>query len=464
MAQRVEIPIGRRVAETKSKFVSSQTLINCFLEIDPETNQVSAYGGPGLTSFVALTGQGVRGLLPFGDDLLAVSGTRFYVVTENGVAADHGEILGSDPVSLAENGEQAVIVAEPDGYVWEAGALNPITDTDFPDVTSVDFIDQYFAFTVKDSGSWIISALGDGTDYDALDIATAERRPDNLICLVVDGTEILLFGKLSLEGAANTGDADFPFERTQTFVEYGIAGAHAWARGDNTVFWLTDKFTIRVLRGGTAQEVSDDAINAIIAGWSDKSKTRGFTIYFRGHEFVVFRNADGCIMLDTKTMGWMRRESFAATTWCVGAAVRVPSWGKTIVGDAITGDLYEIDDDAHDENGVALVRYIASRTQRVDGKPFTVEGVEIDIEPGVGLTTGQGSDPKVWLEVSRDGGKTFGARLERSLGSRGNTRKRLTWGCLGQFPPHGAMIRLGCSDPVALVVGQAWADITVDQI
>lgn len=462
MVQRIEIPIGRRVAETKSKFVSSQTLINCFLEVDAETNQVNVYGGPGLTAFTSLTGQGVRGLMPFGNDLLAVSGTRFYAVTETGVAADHGEILGSDPVTMAENGEQAVIVAEPDGYVWESSALAAISDADFPSVSSVDFIDQYFAFSVQDSGAWVISALGDGTAYDSVDIASAERRPDNLRRLIVDGTELLLFGTQSMEGAYNSGNADFPFERTQTFVEYGLAGPHAVARADNTVFWLTDKGTIRALRGGTATEVSDDAINAIIAGWSDKSRTRAFTIHFRGHEFVVFRHPDGCIAMDTKTNGWMRRQSLAQTTWRAGCAVRVPAWGKTIVGDADTGDLYEIDDDAHDENGESLIRYIVSRTMGVGGQPFTVEGVEIDIEPGVGLSSGQGEDPKVWLEISRDGGKTFGGRLERSLGARGATRKRITWGCLGQFPPHGAVIRLGCSDPVSLVVGKAWADVTTD--
>ncbi len=463
MAERIEIPIGRRTGETKSKFVSSQTLINCFLEVDPETGQVSVYGGPGLTPFVSLDGQGVRGLLPFGDDLLAVSGTRFYVVTETAVAADHGEILGSDPVTMAQNGTQAVIVAAPEGFVWEASLLNAITDPDFPDVTSVDFIDQYFAFTLLNSGAWIISALGDGTNYDSVDIASAERRPDNLERILVDGTEALLLGKESMEGVYNSGNSDFPFERTQTFVEYGLAGPQAVTRGDNTIYWLTEKFTIRALRGGTAQEVSDDAINAIIAGWSDKSRTRAFTIHFRGHEFVVFRHPDGCILIDTKTNGWMRRQSLAQTTWRAGCAVRVPSWGKTIVGDADTGDLYEIDDDAHDENGEDMIRYIVSRTLGPGGSPFTVEGVEIAIEPGVGLSTGQGADPKVWLEVSRDGGKTFGGRLERSIGARGNVRKRITWGCLGQFPPHGAVLRLGCSDPVALVVGKAWADVTLDQ-
>lgn len=463
MAQRIEIPMGRRVAETKSKYVSTQTLINCFLEVDPETNQVVAYGGPGLTSFASLTGQGVRGLLPFGEGLLAVSGTRFYVVTEAGVAADHGEVLGSDPVTMAENGEEAAICAAPEGFVWDGALLNPITDPDFPEASSVDYIDGYFAWSVKDSGAYVISDIFSGMDYDSVDIASAERRPDNLRRLIVDGTELLLFGMLSMEAVYNSGNADFPFERTQTFVEYGLAGPDAITRGDNTVYWLTDKYTIRCLRGGTAQEVSDDAINAIIAGWSNKALTRGYTIHFRGHEFVCFRHPDGCILIDTKTNGWMRRQSVNDVTWRVGAAVRVPAWGKTIVGDAVTGELYEIDDDAHDEDGEALIRYIASRTMGVNGNPFTVEGVEIEVEPGTGLTTGQGSDPKVWLEVSRDGGKTFGARLERSIGARGDTRKRITWGCLGQFPPHGAVIRLGCSDPVSLVVGRAWADVTTDQ-
>ncbi len=462
-SRRVPIPLGRKLGETKSRFVSSETLINCFIEVDRETGLPNIYGGPGLTPFVTLATAGVRGLWPFGSVLVAVSGEAVYTVTAAAVATSRGAIPGEHPVVISDNGTQCVIVANPTGYVLNSAyALSTISDGDFQAASSVDFLDQYMIFTKVGTGSFFLSALNDATSYDALDIASAERRPDNLLRVMVDNAEVLLFGEKTVEGQYDSGGSDFPFDRTQTFVEYGLAGTHAITRADNTVFWLTDRFTIRSLRGGTAGEVSDDALHAVIQGWTDPGTARGFTIDFRGHEFVTFRHPDGCIMLDAKTGAWMKRESYGQSTWRAACAARI--WGRTIVGDATTGDLYVIDDDAYDENGAAMVRFIESRTMGPGGAPFTLDGVEVEIEPGVGLVSGQGSDPKIWLELSRDSGKTFGARLERSIGARGITAKRITWGALGQFPPHGGVIRIGCSDPVSLVVGRAWADITPDRV
>ena len=459
---RQEIPMGRKLGTQKSKFVSAQTLVNCFSEYDAETQQISLYGGPGIKAWAALTGVGLRGLYMFGDVLLAVAGERLYTITRYGIATDQGNIPGSSPVIIADNGTQAVIVVNPDGYVWNGTTLAQITDADFVSASSVDFIDQYMLFTKPNTGSFFISALADATSYDALDIASAERRPDNLLRVVVDGTEALMFGTTTIEGQYNAGAADFPFSRTQTFVQYGLAGVNAVTRADNTVFWLTDKFTIRALRGGTAQEVSDDALNTKLASWNDLSTVQAFTVFFRGHEFAVFRHNDGCVFLDTKSNVWFERQSYNSSTWLVGCAVY--AWGKTLLGDIATGDIYELDESTYSENGVPLVRYIESRTMGPGGSPFTLDGLEIEVAPGVGLVSGQGVDPKVWVQLSRDSGFTFGSRMERSLGARGDRDVRVTWGGFGQFPTHGGVIRFGCSDPVELVVGRAWADVVKDQI
>ena len=107
------------------------------------------------------------------------------------------------------------------------------------------------------------------------------------------------------------------------------------------------------------------------------------------------------------------------------------------------------------------MRKVTTHTLGPGGTPFTLDKVELEVETGVGLATGQGSDPKIWMQLSRDSGRTWGARMERSLGLMGKRNTVVVWqGPFGDFPQTGGVIRLGISDPVRFVAKKAWADFT----
>jgi hypothetical protein len=57
---------------------------------------------------------------------------------------------------------------------------------------------------------------------------------------------------------------------------------------------------------------------------------------------------------------------------------------------------------------------------------------ELDMEPGLGITVGQGEDPQVMLRFSDDGGKTWSNEMWRSAGKIGEYGKRIRWNRLGQ--------------------------------
>ena len=77
---------------------------------------------------------------------------------------------------------------------------------------------------------------------------------------------------------------------------------------------------------------------------------------------------------------------------------------------------------------------------------------EVEMEKGVGLATGQGSDPQVMLDWSNDGGRTFvPAQKWRSMGKIGEYGGRsIRWDGLGSF--YQRTMRLSISDPVKRVV------------
>lgn len=471
MGERVPIPIARRQGEAKSKFVSAQTLTNAFLEMDSETGEFAIYKAPGLTLLKAVTGAPVRGVHDFGGVCLAVVGGTLYTVNAGGIATARGSVLGSLPVIMSNNGFEAVIVADANSYVWDGTTLAEITDPDFYTASSVDFLDQYMIFTKANSGSFFLSALADAQDYDALDIASAESRPDELVRVIVQNREALLLGTKSVEDWYNAGDPDFPLVRSQTYVDdlgVGLMGKHAVAIIDNSVAWLTVSKTVRILRGGSAQVISDAMVTAEIETWADPTLTVVFAFAFRGHQYLVLRNPDGCLLWDASlppAIAWSSRKSYNSETWRVVCAETMPQsqgWGGRLVCGDEAGNLYFLSADALDENGEPLVWQLTSRTMGPGGQPFTLDAIEIEAEPGISLVSGQGSDAKIWLEVSRDSGFTFGARLERSLGVIGVRNRRLVWRNLGQFRPHGGVLRISGSDPVANVLTKGWADIQVD--
>lgn len=459
---RVQITLPAELGEAKSKFVSAQSVLNMFFERDRHSHS-GLYGRPAWGSaFVTFADGPVRGLHKFGAVILAVSGQRLYTVTSAGVATDVGAILGVDPVSMADNGLQAVIVSDSVSYVWDGATLVQITDPDFQIASSVDFFDQYMIFSKKATGQYFISALADATSYDAIDIKTAEARPDKLIRVFTSGREVLLMGEETGEGVYDSGALAFPFERSTTYFDYGLYGRDAIGRVDNSFAWLANDKSVRILRGGTAQRISDHDIETIIAAWPDPALTRCFTYSVRGHEFFVLRNPAGCIVWDAVGGTWHRCKSKDADTWKVATAVI--AWGGSYVGTAIDGVIYRLDESYYDEAGETILREMVTHTIGPGGTPFTLDGLELEVAVGVGAVTGQGSDPMIWAQLSRDGGYTWGARMQRRLGARGNRDVRVIWDDgYGQFKPHGGVIKFGISDPVETTIVRAFATYTTDR-
>jgi hypothetical protein len=83
--------------------------------------------------------------------------------------------------------------------------------------------------------------------------------------------------------------------------------------------------------------------------------------------------------------------------------------------------------------------------------------LELDLERGVGLATGQGEDPQVLLRISRDGGETWGEAISMAAGRLGEYTQRVLARRLG----HGRdlVFEVTVSDPVAWSLVGAWLDL-----
>ena len=82
---------------------------------------------------------------------------------------------------------------------------------------------------------------------------------------------------------------------------------------------------------------------------------------------------------------------------------------------------------------------------------------ELDLERGVGVANGQGSDPLVQLRISRDGGQTWSEPWLMSAGALGAYTTRVIARRLGSA--RDAVFEVTVSDPVAWSLVQAWLDL-----
>ena len=81
----------------------------------------------------------------------------------------------------------------------------------------------------------------------------------------------------------------------------------------------------------------------------------------------------------------------------------------------------------------------------------------VDLEPGVGLDTGQGSDPQIMLRVSKDGGHTWGNEMWRDIGKAGVYKRRVKWDFLGIARTW--TFEFVVEDPVDISLLGAYADV-----
>jgi hypothetical protein len=83
--------------------------------------------------------------------------------------------------------------------------------------------------------------------------------------------------------------------------------------------------------------------------------------------------------------------------------------------------------------------------------------LELDMESGVGLVTGQGENPQAMLQWSDDGGKTWSNEYWAEIGKIGNYLTRVAWNRLGMFRQR--QYRVQISDPIPVAILGAYAEV-----
>lgn len=453
---------GRAVTQTVQKTV------NWYPEFAPKDSKSSMalLPMPGC-KYVNSIGTGpIRGAIEHGGYVYVVSGRDVYRLAETETFTFMGSITSfSGPVSMASSGPQAILVDDSDtGYVLTGTTVTTITAKDFKGSKNVVFMDGYFIVNKPGTGEFYISGLFDGKTWSSLNFGSTEIDPDNLLALFVNNENLYCFGEYTTQVFYNAGSAFFPFESRQgAFMEWGIAANRSLAKLDKEIAFLakTRQGTAQVImtNGFSPKVISTRSLENTISEYTKIDDAFAYTFQWKGHTFYVltFPVADETHVYDVESNSWFNWKTYDMGRHLSNCHFFINN--KHYVGDFRNGNFYELDDETYTDNGVAIERIRRTQHQSNENKNIFWNKVEIDFQPGMGTTTGQGVDPQAMLRWSDDGGFTWSSELWRDIGKIGEYSNRAIWYRMGRS--RDRVYELTITDPVKAVLIGAYADVEV---
>lgn len=479
----IPIPFVGPAYTLDSLAISCQRCLNWYPEVtafDSKT-AVALKPRPGLRLFSSPPGNS--------DVLSADTGTirslynasngRFFVVCgdvvseiySNGTTVTIGALTSSTGiVRMVDNGLQLIVVDGSAGlgyiFTFATDTFAVIVDAGYPGGTHVAFIDQYFLVNRPGTQQYQWCALTDGTSWPGLNIASDESSPDIINSHIALGGELWIFGPQSYAVHYNTGLARGTFARIPGSNNgVGNVAPHSLARSDTNVFWIGGddggQGRVYMNEGYQARPISTLAIDQEIQRYSKIDDAIGYTYQKLGHEFYVlnFPTPSKTWVYDITTGLW-HEECWTdedSNQYMVRGIVQDFAFGKVLVGDWRSNSVFEVDPDAHTDDGDLIHRERSSPHIWANMDRSFYTSFQLDVENGVGLVSGQGEDPQIMLQISNDGGRSWGSEKWRSAGKLGEYKKRVIWNRLGTS--RNRIFRIKCTDPVKWVVLGAFIEV-----
>jgi hypothetical protein len=395
----MEIPFVGGGYSGRSTNLNAQVCQNWYLEIDQQEGKSpkALINTPGMLLWgTSGTASVVRGLYVWSGYLYAVVGNTLYRFDSIHLPTNVGTLgTSTGKVFMAGGTTHLCIVDGTDGYyqtAFPSTTLNTIIDVDFPSApTSLTYQDGYFIVTKADSDSFFISASEDASSWDGLDFASAEDTPDDALVVVSRNRELWVFGEVTTEVLYNSGDTDFPFSRVSGGVfDYGIGSADSVTEGYEGLFILDNRYKVCEIDGYQRKIISTPQVEFQIQNYTVKNDAIGYSYTQEGHSFYVltFPSESKTWCFDITTGIWHTRSSGLA-----GARHRSNCCayfnGKTLVGDYLNGNIYELDLDTYTDIGATIQRKRTAQVVHNDRKKLFHSQLEIEFEAGVGSVTGR---------------------------------------------------------------------------
>lgn len=485
------IQFTQGMSQGLSTFSDDVQLINYFNISTPNERSkaqlIDVAGSTIKTTITPDSGTGCRGLwvastgapsTGYISTLYGVWGNTLYRINKYGSPIKLGTLNSKiNVVTFAENQDQTA--TETRGFVcdgttilqWDLKAEDADVASTYTEIASLPdvlgderAIAKYISYntyrlilTAENAIQWFFTKPN---DVEWAGFESSESNPDKTVRAISFGGNIWVFSNYSYDIFSYTGSADDPYD-----VASGATGKIGCSNGDTLathgdfMFWMgqgdtSNDAVYMATVGGAISEITTPGIKNIIRKWDYKNYTRGFAFSDRGHTFYVLtsKNDKYTLVYCVETKQWHRRSSSMngmLNYWdCTNV---VNAYGTLYFGTNDSNRLCEFNyDTIQDHNGYPITRYWQSPVIIENLDMFKILELKIDVE--CGTVKSIDGNPQIFLQISWDGGKTWGERMLRSLGRIGDYTRQVA--LYGGGAGRNLVMRIGTSADIPVTLYQ----------
>ena len=403
-------------------------------------------------------------------DITVDNGTITNVVLINpGSGYVVSDVLSCDPAfdGIGAGSGFSVTVAT----VSSGPFLTQITSDNFYPSQTITFQDGYFILNKTGTTDFFLSDLY-SIDFLPLNEEAKTGNSDILVGVISVNRQLYLGGSATMEMWWNQGQSgSSPFARQDgRFSQQGLLAPATLAKLQEQFFWLSSNAqgggVVMGLTSGMPTRVSTHAVEYSIQNFGvNLSESTAFAYQQEGHYFYCL-NVPGLNttwVYDMSTNLWHERQSVIngniGRNLAEGHALLN---GIHIVGDYQSGNVYQYQLDNYTDNGEMVPRIRQLLHSALYGYNLFYNLIEIDFQFGVGLVdngtnTQNNVNPTCTLEVSKDGGKTFGVPIIGQLGKIGAYKTRCRFARCGYG--RDLVFRFTITDAVNVQILSAMMDV-----
>lgn len=347
-------------------------LINCFIEVDKNTNELSIFKRPGLlkAASVVTNRQGL-GIYYWNGHVYSVWEEILYEDTtqiSNEMDDTHGpyrfdSILGATPKLLLGNGYHAYSYYN-DGTMHLSADLHTI-NVEYPEITvkGFSYLNGYTYVMQPGAVIWqsALNSVDHVGDWSAIAYIGAHIEPDNGVFLSKQLVYVVALKQWTIEyffDAGNTTGSSLGAVQGMK-VSYGCAHQDSVVKINDVLFFLSQdqnaSLQVSRLEQGAHTIVSTPAIDRLLDG-IDTTTIYSWQLKINGHSFyiITFKEADLTLVYDITQDLWSQWTDKDGHYFPIVAST-YDAQGRHVVQHENDGCLYYMSSDYHTDDGAPIV-------------------------------------------------------------------------------------------------------------
>jgi hypothetical protein len=319
-------------------------------------------------------------------------------------------------------------------YYWNGTTLVQVTDPDLGVVLDVVWVDGYFMTT--DGEFLIVTELTDPTQVNPLKYGSSEIDPDPVVALLKLRNEVYALNRNTIEVFDNVGGALFPFQRIAgAQIQKGVIGTQGCCLFLDRIAFLgsgrNEAPSIYVGASSQTQKISTQEIDNILMDYTEAQlalvKLEARNDKSHQHLYVHLPNQtlvyDAAASEVLQTPVWFVLVSTLTGLAQYRARNMVYAYDKWLVGDPQSNNVgYLVQDTGHHWGEQVYWEFGTLIVYNESNGAIFNELELVSLTGSIAL----GKNPQISTSYSLDG-KSYSQERSISVGTIGNTKKRLAW-------------------------------------